>query len=182
MMARAFIGIGSNIEPAKNVRAAIHSLARRTRFIGVSTVYCTDALDSPDQPPYFNCVAEIETDLHPVQVKHAMLRPIENELWRIRTQDKYAPRTIDLDLIVYGELAMDEGDIRLPDPDIFERPFLAIPLAELAPDLVLAGYGLRVGEIAARLPQDGMKPLPDYAALLRKEATVPHATQCSSAT
>ncbi|HXU93287.1 MAG TPA: 2-amino-4-hydroxy-6-hydroxymethyldihydropteridine diphosphokinase [Gallionella sp.] len=168
-MARAFIGIGSNIEPAKNVRAAIHSLARRTRFVGVSTVYCTDALDRPEQPPYFNCVAEIETDLNPVQVKHTMLRPIESELWRIRTQDKYAPRTIDLDLIVYGELAMDEGDIRLPDPDIFERPFLAIPLAELAPDLVLAGYGLRIGDIAAKLSPDGMRPLRDYSWLLKED-------------
>ncbi len=168
-MTRAFIGIGSNIEPAKNVRAAIHSLARRTRFVGVSTVYCTDALDRPEQPPYFNCVAEIETDLSPMQVKHAMLRPIEDELWRIRTQDKYAPRTIDLDLIVYGELAMDEGDIRLPDPDIFERPFLAIPLSELAPDLVLAGYGLRIGDIAAKLSHDGMRPLRDYSWLLKED-------------
>ncbi len=170
-MVRAFIGIGSNIEPARNVRAAIHSLARQTRLVGVSTVYCTDALDHLEQPPYFNCVAEIETDLSPVQVKHGMLRPIENELWRIRTQDKYAPRTIDLDLIVYGELAMDDGDIRLPDPDIFERPFLAIPLAELAPDLVLAGYGLRIGDIAAKLPRDGMKPLRDYSWLLKEDVS-----------
>lgn len=170
-MVRAFIGIGSNIEPARNVRAAIHSLARQTRLVGVSTVYCTDALDHLEQPPYFNCVAEIETELSPVQVKHGMLRPIENELWRIRTQDKYAPRTIDLDLIVYGELAMDDGDIRLPDPDIFERPFLAIPLAELAPDLVLAGYGLRIGDIAAKLPRDGMKPLRDYSWLLKEDVS-----------
>ncbi|BBI99965.1 2-amino-4-hydroxy-6-hydroxymethyldihydropteridine diphosphokinase [Ferrigenium kumadai] len=170
-MARAFIGIGSNIEPAKNVRAAIHSLARQTRLIGVSTVYCTDALERLEQPPYFNCVAEIETELSPVQVKHAMLRPIENELWRIRTQDKYAPRTIDLDLIVYGELAMDDGDLRLPDPDIFERPFLAIPLSELAPDLVLAGYGLRIGDIAAKLSLDGMRPLRDYSWLLKEDVS-----------
>ena len=169
-MARAFVGIGSNIEPAKNVRAAIRSLGRHTRLVGVSMVYRTDALDRPEQPPYFNCVAEIETDAPPAQVKHGILRPIENELGRKRTEDKYAPRTIDLDLILYGDLAMDEADIKLPDPQILERPFLAIPLSELAPDLVLPGTGLRIGDVAARLPRDGMMPLEDYAGLLREEA------------
>jgi len=168
-MARAFIGIGSNIEPAENVRAAIRSLARQTSLVGISMVYCTDALDRPEQPPYYNCVVEIETEAPPAEVKHGLLRAIENNLGRKRTADKYAPRTIDLDLIVYGDLAMDAEGIRLPDPDILERPFLAIPLFELAPDMVLAGYGLRIGEIAARLPQDGMKPLKDYVSLLREE-------------
>lgn len=171
-MARAFIGIGSNIEPESNVRAAIRNLARHTHLVGVSTVYCTDALDRPEQPSYFNCVAEIETDALPAQVKHAILRLIEDELGRKRTQDKYAPRTIDLDLLVYGDLAMDDGDIRLPDPDIFERPFLAIPLFELAPDLVLAGAGLRVGDIAAAMAQDGLKPLQDYSRLLNDEVSL----------
>ncbi|MCK9200452.1 MAG: 2-amino-4-hydroxy-6-hydroxymethyldihydropteridine diphosphokinase [Gallionella sp.] len=168
-MARAFIGIGSNIEPESNVRAAIRNLARQTHLVGVSTVYCTDALDRPEQSSYFNCVAEIETDALPAQVKHAILRPIEDELGRKRTQDKYAPRTIDLDLIVYGDLVMDDGDIRLPDPDIFERPFLAIPLFELAPDLVLAGA--RVDAIAAAMASDGLKPLQDYSRQLNDEVS-----------
>jgi len=168
-MVRAFIGIGSNIEPAKNVRAAIRSLARQTRLVGISTVYCTDALDRPEQPPYYNCVVEIETEAPPAKVKHDM-RTIENNLGRKRTADKYAPRTIDLDLIAYGDMAMDADGIRLPDPEILERPFLAIPLSELAQDMVLAGYGLRISEAAARLPQDKMKPLQDYTRLLREEA------------
>ena len=168
-MARAFIGIGSNIEPAENVWAAIRSLAQKTHLVGISMVYCTDALDRPEQPPYYNCVVEIETEAPPAEVKHGILRTIENDLGRKRTEDKYAPRTIDLDLIVYGDLTMDAEGIKLPDPEILERPFLAIPLFELAPDMVLAGYGLRIGEIAAKLPQDGMKPLKDYVKLLRKE-------------
>lgn len=168
-MVRAFVGIGSNIEPDRNVRSAVRSLARQARLAGVSTVYFTDALDRPEQPPYFNCVAEIETSLSPLHVKHRILRPIEDQLWRVRTKDKHAPRTIDLDLIVYGDLAMDEPGLRLPDPDILERPFLAVPLSELAPDLVLAGYGLRVAEVAEKLPQDGMRPLRDYSWLLKEE-------------
>ena len=170
-MARAFIGIGSNIEPEKNIRDAVLSLARQTRVAGISMVYCTDALDRPEQPHYFNCVVEIETEAPPAEVKHGILRPIENSLGRKRSEDKYAPRTIDLDLILYGDLAMDAEEIKLPDPEILERPFLAIPLFELAPDLVLAGYNLRIGEIAARLSQDGMRPLEAYTRLLREEAS-----------
>ena len=168
-MARAFIGIGSNIDPAENVQAAIRSLAQKTHLVGISMVYCTDALGRPEQPPYYNCVVEIETEALPTEVKHGILRTIENNLGRKRTEDKYAPRTIDLDLIVYGDLTIDAEGIKLPDPEILERPFLAIPLFELAPDMVLAGYGLRIGEIAAKLPQDGMKPLKDYVKLLREE-------------
>lgn len=147
----------------------MRSLAQQTRVAGISMVYCTDALDRPEQPHYFNCVVEIETEAPPAEVKHGLLRPIENSLGRKRSEDKYAPRTVDLDLIVYGDLAMDAEGIKLPDPEILERPFLAIPLFELAPDLVLAGYNLRIGEIAARLPQDGMRPLEDYTRLLRLE-------------
>ena len=168
-MAHAFIGIGSNIDAAKNVRAAIRSLAQQTRLVAVSMVYRTGALDRPEQPSYYNCVAEIETEMRTAAVKYGMLRSIEGSLGRKRTADKYAPRTIDLDLIVYGDLAMDEEDIHLPDPQIMERPFLAIPLFELAPDLVLAGTGLRIGEIAAKLPHDGMEPLEDYSMRLREE-------------
>jgi 2-amino-4-hydroxy-6-hydroxymethyldihydropteridine diphosphokinase len=103
-MTRAFIGIGSNIDPAENVRAAIRSLAQQTRLVGISMVYCTDALDRPEQPPYYNCVVAIETEVPPAEVKHGILHPIENSLGRKRTADRYAPRTIDLDLIVYGRI------------------------------------------------------------------------------
>jgi len=168
-MARAFIGIGSNIDPAENVRVAIRSLARQTRLVGISMVYCTDALDRPEQPPYYNCVVEIETEAPPSEVKRGVLHSIENSLGRKRSEDKYAPRTIDLDLIVYGDLVMDAEGIKLPAPEILERPFLAIPLFELAPNMVLAGYNQRIVEIASRLPQDRMKPLKGYTRLLREE-------------
>jgi 2-amino-4-hydroxy-6-hydroxymethyldihydropteridine diphosphokinase len=168
-MARAFIGIGSNIEPAANVRAAIRSLSRKTRLAAISTVYLTEALGRPDQPSYYNCVVEVETDLPPTELKFGLLRSIENGLGRLRTEDKYAARTIDLDLIAYGDLTLEAEGIKLPDPEILERPFLAIPLFELAPDMVLAGYGLRIGEVASGLAQDGMRPLKDYTGALRKE-------------
>lgn len=168
-MARVFIGIGSNIEPAENVRAAIHALARLMRLVSISMVYLTDALGDPVQAPYYNCVVEIETELPPAEIKFNILRAIESSLGRKRTADKFAPRTIDLDLIVYGDLVLDAEGIKLPDPEILERPFLAVPLFELAPDMVLAGCGLRISEIAARLPQDSMQPLKGYTRQLRAE-------------
>src|SRR5512143_1899534 len=125
-MVRAFVGIGSNIDPAQNVRAALRCLARQTRLVAISTVYLTEPLGRPEQAPYYNCVAEIATDVPPTELKYGMLRGIEDALGRRRTQDKYAPRTIDLDLLAYGDLVLDTEGMRLPDPDILQRPFLAI--------------------------------------------------------
>ncbi|HLP98109.1 MAG TPA: 2-amino-4-hydroxy-6-hydroxymethyldihydropteridine diphosphokinase [Sideroxyarcus sp.] len=167
-MTRAYIGIGSNIIPAANVRAALRSLARQTQLVGISTVYLTAALGRPEQQPYYNCVAAIETEMPPPVLKH-ILRNIENSQGRQRTEDKFAPRTIDLDLLVYGDLAIDAEGMRLPDPEILERPFLAIPLCELAPDMVLAGQNRRISEIAAGMAPMEMQPLLDYSLGLRKE-------------
>lgn len=168
-MARAFIAIGSNIAPAENVRAALHALARQTHLVAISTVYRTDALDRPEQAAYYNCVAQIETELPPLEVKRAVLRPIEDRLGRRRSDDRYAARTIDLDLIIYGDLQLDTGELTLPDPDILTRPFLAIPLSELAPNLVLPGRHARISDIASGLPGDGMQPLMDYGRGLAEE-------------
>lgn len=165
----AFVSVGSNIQPAENVRAAIRHLDQLARLKGVSTVYRSPALGRPEQPPYYNCVVELETEASPAKIKLA-LRRIEEEMGRVRTDDKYAARTIDLDLIVYDELALDTVELKLPDPDILERPFLAVPLWELAPDLVLPGLGLPIRDIAAKFRRASMEPLWDYTTLLRKDA------------
>jgi dihydroneopterin aldolase/2-amino-4-hydroxy-6-hydroxymethyldihydropteridine diphosphokinase len=173
-MARAFIAIGSNIDPAANVRLAIGRLGQKVRLVGVSTVYRTEALSRPGaqagplQPPYYNCVVEIETFVPPLELKQGILRPIEDSLGRLRSEDKFAPRTIDLDLIVYGDLEMDEGGLKLPDPEIMERPFLAIPLYELAPGLEL-GSNRSIASIASGLPQGGMQPLKEYTRQLQQD-------------
>lgn len=168
-MTRAFIGIGSNIEPAANVRAALRALAGESRLVGISTIYLTEALGAAAQPAYYNGIAEIETEVPPREMKFDVLRGIEQRLGRQRNADKYAPRTMDLDLIVYGDLVLHEAGLDIPDADILMRPFLAIPLCELAPDLVLAGYGQRISEIAAALSSVGMQPLEGYTLRLRDE-------------
>jgi len=168
-MARAFIAIGSNIDPERNVRAAVRALARQVRVVALSTFYATPPLRRPEQPGFVNGMAEVETELPPRTLKFEVLRGIEAELGRVRGADRWAPRTIDLDIAIYDTLVIDEPDLRVPDPDIMERPFLAWPLAELAPELVVTGTGRSATEIAARLSSDAMEPLGQYTQSLKEE-------------
>ena len=187
-MARVFISIGSNIDPAENVRSALRLLAAQVRIVALSTVYRTAALGPPPagppearaapgapaepavrQPDFYNAVIECDTDLPPLQLKLHVLRPIEATLGRRRTADKYAPRTIDLDILLYGDQIFKTAGLTVPDPEFVRRPFLALALCELAPELVLPGDGRRLREVAAGLSASGMQPLPDYTADLRRE-------------
>ena len=168
-MARAFIGVGSNINPEENVRGALRLLGQQVRIAGVSTVYRTRALDRPGQPQFYNCVVGIETEIPAAELKRSVLRRIEHELGRVRSADKYAPRTIDLDVLIYGDMVVETEGVVIPDPEIARRAFLAIPLHELAPDLVLPGSGRRIAEAAAQLGSQEMEPLPRYTELLRRD-------------
>ena len=132
-----FIAIGSNIEPEKNISAALLALKEYLTITALSNFYKTTAVGTTAQPDFLNGVVKIKTALQPRQIKFDILRKIEERLGRIRTADKFAPRTIDLDLILYGTLIIDEPDLRLPDPAIRTYPFVAIPLLELAPNLIL---------------------------------------------
>ncbi len=169
-MTRAFVAVGSNIDPEENVRTAIRLLSLRTRVTGISTVYLTRPEGRPEQPQFYNLIVEIETDLTPEEVKKDLLRRIEAELGRKRTKDKYAPRTIDLDLVLYDDVIRETQELSLPDPDILERPFLAIPLGELCPDLVLPRFQVSIHDVIARVSPAGMKPMGRFTQILRKEA------------
>jgi len=168
-MTRAFISIGSNIDPEMNVRSAILRLTEIVRVKAVSTVYRTEPVGPPGQPPFYNCVVEIETDLAPLNLKFRLLRRIENELGRTRSGDRFAARTIDLDLVLYDEFVMTTEDLTLPDPDILRRPFLAISIQELAPQLILPGSGRQISEAVSAQPQKGMAPLENYTECIRKD-------------
>ncbi len=161
--------MGSNIEPAGNLRRAVAFLCRHVRIIAISTVYLTPAEGRPEQPPYYNCVVEVETETPPMELKYSILRPIEGSLGRKRTADRFAARTIDLDIVLYDDLIIRNDDLTLPDPQIQQRAFVALPLQELSPGLRLPGSGLSISEIAASLPRCGMMPLKDYTEILRKE-------------
>ncbi len=168
-MARAFVSVGSNIDPETNVRAALLRLSKETDLRAISTIYLTEPLGRQGQPPFYNCVIEIETSLPPAELKFGVLRNIEAGLGRRRSDDKFAPRTIDLDLILYDDLVMTTPELTLPDPEILERPFLAIALSEITPGLVLPGSQSGIGEAAAKLSRTGMQPLRTYTDRIRKE-------------
>lgn len=168
-MATAYIGIGSNIDPERNVRATIRLLRESTRIVNISTVYCTEPVGSPELEPFYNGVVEIETDTSPRELKFAVLRNIEQTLGRTRSSDKYAPRTVDLDIIVYGDAVISEPDLIIPDPEIAARAFIAVPLFELAPDLLLPGSGLRLADVVKTLRTDSMVPLTEFTRALREE-------------
>ena len=149
-MPRAYIGVGSNIDPEANIPAALRMLAEVATIVGISTFYRTPALGPPSADAsdasggiiprsitaeFINGVVAVETDLPPRELKFGVLRPIERVLGRVRDAEKFAPRTIDLDIAVYGDVVIDEPDLVIPDPGIMSRAFLAMPLAELAPEL-----------------------------------------------
>jgi 2-amino-4-hydroxy-6-hydroxymethyldihydropteridine diphosphokinase len=121
----------------------------------------------PEQPRFTNGVFAIATDLAPRQVKQ-VLSGVEAKLGRVRTSDRHAPRTMDLDLLILGDLVLDEERLRLPDPDIRRRPFIALPLSELAPELILPDTREPLSKVAAALSADGLEVDAELTALLRK--------------
>jgi len=148
----AFISVGSNIEPERNILAALTALIERTHVAGSSTFYRTLPIGRDDQPMFVNGIWLIGTDLKPLAVRNDLLGPVERLLGRRRTEDKFASRTIDLDLTLYDDLVTSDGDLSLPHPDI-ARPFVQGPILELLEnDDSLIAPEMR-GRIARLLPQ-----------------------------
>lgn len=166
-MERAYVGVGSNIEPEKNILSALRLLVPEG-LTRVSTVYRTEPVGAPGQPYFYNCVAEVLTARPPEEFKFSVLRRIEESLGRRRNGDRYSPRQIDLDLAAYGSLELDSEGLILPDPDVYKRAFIAIPLSELAPRLILPGTR-RIEDIAASFSRSGMEEMAAYTGRIRKE-------------
>lgn len=134
-----YLAVGANIEPEKNIPRALALLQEKVRVTGSSTFYRTAPLGRPEQEDFLNGVWRIETELSAPDLKDQVLRKIEAELGRERTDDACAPRPIDLDILLHGGEEIDAGGLRLPAPEIRERIFVAAPLLELAGDIRLPG-------------------------------------------
>ncbi|MBN2308346.1 MAG: 2-amino-4-hydroxy-6-hydroxymethyldihydropteridine diphosphokinase [Candidatus Hydrogenedentes bacterium] len=168
----AIIALGSNIAPRDNLAAALALLAERLELAGLSNVYRSPALGRPEQPDFLNAACRVRprppaTRLEPRRLKADVLRPIEARLGRRRTPDTYAARPIDLDIALCGPLVIDEPGLRIPDPDIRTRPFLAVPLYELVPDAVLPDTGEELSAIVQALPQKDLTIEPDFSKQLK---------------
>lgn len=131
-MPRVYVSLGSNIDREHNLRAAIQALREKFGTLAVSTVYESRAVGF-DGDNFYNAVAAFDTELD-IPSTLAALSAIEESLGRVRGAAKFAPRTIDLDLLLYGDVVMDDGRVRLPREEIERYAFVLRPLAELAPD------------------------------------------------
>ncbi len=143
-MTTAFVGIGSNLgEPERQIAAALEQLAAEDgiELVAVSTLRETEPVGYLDQPSFLNGAAQLETALPPRELLERLLA-IEGLLGRVRGEGpRFGPRTIDLDLLLYGEQTIDEPGLTVPHPRLWERRFVLEPLAELAPGLDIPGLG-----------------------------------------
>jgi 2-amino-4-hydroxy-6-hydroxymethyldihydropteridine diphosphokinase len=139
---RAFIGIGSNLGPRHaTIHAGVRDLARvpGIQVVRLSSIIETDPVGPPGQGPYLNAAAELATTLDPHALLNAMLG-VERTHGRDRSSgERWGPRTLDLDLLVYDGLTLEEPGLTLPHPRMHERPFVMIPLSEIAPGLKIRG-------------------------------------------
>lgn len=139
----AYIGIGSNLgDPVRQVLVACDALAAlpETRLIARSSLYRSAAYGGVEQPDFVNLVAALLTRLAP-RALLTRLQGLETLAGRQRDGLRWGPRELDLDLLVYGAETVDEPGLQLPHPGIAARNFVLLPLAELAPDLVIPGLG-----------------------------------------
>jgi len=155
-MNRVFIAMGSNIDSERNLREAVRRLSLHCRLLAVSPVYETAPVGKIDQPNFLNAAVLIETDLTAATLKTDVLQGIEQELGRVRTEDKNAPRTIDLDISLFNEEVFDIGQRHIPDPDILKYPHIAVPLADLAPRQRHPETGQTLDRIAQGLPANDL--------------------------
>ena len=155
--ARAFIGIGANLaDPEANVRRAIGALAAaaETRVVATSSLYRTAPVGRLDQPDFVNAVIELETGLEPEALLDQLLS-IENEFGRERST-RNAPRTLDLDLLIYGDRFCETERLTLPHPRMSERAFVLVPLVEIAADIRIGALGT-ADELLAAISTDGVE-------------------------
>jgi 2-amino-4-hydroxy-6-hydroxymethyldihydropteridine diphosphokinase len=152
----AFIGLGSNIgdrqKHLNDAAAALRSVPE-TRFVWASPVYESDPYGKTDQEKFLNAVVEIETGLEPASLL-PHLKSIEQHLGRTHTE-RWGPREIDLDILLYDGLVYNDASLQVPHPDLANRRFVLFPLKEIAPDLVHPVNGMTVSELLASCSDHG---------------------------
>ena len=136
-MTVAYVGLGANLGDRE---AAIRAAAAALPATRLSTIRETEPWGYADQPPFLNAVAEVETNLSPRALLERLLE-IERSLGRRRGGPRWGPRTIDLDLLLFGAQTIDEPGLIVPHPRLAERAFVLEPLAELAPSLLVVRKG-----------------------------------------
>jgi 2-amino-4-hydroxy-6-hydroxymethyldihydropteridine diphosphokinase len=161
-MASAIIALGGNVGDVRaTFETAISDVCdlARARLIARSSDYSTPPWGDADQDPFVNACIEIETALAP-QALLSVLKTIEQTFGRTRTMERrWGPRTLDLDLIAYDDVSLQTAELTLPHPRLFERAFVLVPLAEIAPDRMIGSR--KVGDALASVSAQGIERLSD---------------------
>ncbi len=159
---RAYVGLGGNegdIETTLTEALWALDALPQTSIRRQSAVYRTPAWGRTDQPDFLNAVVELQTRIVPRVLLNSLLE-IEQRFGRVRrSEDRWGPRVLDLDLLLYGEDVLDEPGLSLPHPRLHERAFVLVPLAEIAPDLVVPGRGM-VRDLLAAVDTGGIEAIP----------------------
>jgi 2-amino-4-hydroxy-6-hydroxymethyldihydropteridine diphosphokinase len=159
-MARVFVGIGSNIDRERSVRAGVADLRRHYGELQLSSVYESDAVGF-DGDAFYNLVAAFDTE-EPVEQVVATLSAIEDRHGRLRLGERFAPRTLDLDLLLYGDAVIQAQGFHVPRDEIPRYAFVLWPLAELAPDMAHPETGQTFSAMWAQFDKrnQALRPIP----------------------
>lgn len=166
----AFLSLGSNIQPEDNLPKAVEMLSQVSKLVAVSPVWETLPLGTTDQPNFLNAATLVETEQPPETFRQKVIRRIEDNLGRVRTRDKFGPRPIDIDIMFFNDQVLDIDNRHIPDREVLERPFVAIPLAEIAPDYRHPETGQTLRDIARgfRVSEQEMRLRPNLSQSLEK--------------
>lgn len=157
MHSQVFLTLGSNIEPEVYLPKAVELLEKSETItlLEASSVWESEPVGDVNQAPFCNAAVRILTDLSPRALKYDVLRKIEAQLNRVRDPlNKNGPRTIDLDIAIFGDQVVQEQGLEIPDPEIQSRPFLALPLAEIGEHIMHPTKKTTLGAIAQSLEGD----------------------------
>jgi 2-amino-4-hydroxy-6-hydroxymethyldihydropteridine diphosphokinase len=144
-----FISAGSNIEPEKNICRGIEELSSELEIIAISSAIWTPPIGPAIQDEYLNCVVMAQCSIPPLHLKYRVLRRIEAMTGRKRTADRFAPRTLDLDILLFGNRRYDGRRLKIPDPDIYTRQFLPFLISELNPELIMPDTGIKISSLVS---------------------------------
>ena len=162
-MVTTYIGLGSNLQnPAQQINQAISeiSFCKEITLQKVSSLYRSPPMGPVDQPDYINAVAEIATTLGPLELL-SVLQNIEHEHGRTRDAEKWGARTLDLDILLYGDKIINSDDLIIPHYGLYERAFVLYPLREIAPEsLNIPGQGT-LAELLTNCQKGSLEILPD---------------------